>query len=219
MNAAASRAMDSASLLAGPRDLRLDPGEIYVAHRTKGWEQSDPLELEDWFVTAAARHAGWTDLKRITRYLKAWRDQRWDACSLSSIVLMVCAVQALNEANTPPVPGRDDDGLLVVVRALADKLGGNIENPVVEGRSLNDHWTATDRNHFQLSARAFREELDTALNNETSAGGVLGRILKLFGPRVPDDVSLVAPLAMIEAVRSTASTPAPSPRVGSQTSG
>lgn len=219
MNATASRTMDSASLLAGPRDLRLDRDEIYVAHRRKGWEQSDPLELEEWFVNAAARHASWTDLKRITRYLKAWRDQRWETCSLSSIVLMVCAVEALDEANTPPVPGRDDDGLLVVVRALANKLGEDIENPVVEGRSLNDHWAPTDRNHLQLSARAFREELDTALNNEASAGGVLGRILRLFGPRVPNDVSLVAPLAPIEAVRATASTLAPSPRVGSQTSG
>lgn len=217
--ASANRAMDSASLLAGPRDLRLDPSEIYVAHRTRGWEQSDPLELEKWFLTAAARHADWTDLKRITRYLKAWRDQRWDACSLSSIVLMVCAVEALDEANTPPVPGRDDDGLLVVVRALSEKLGGDIENPVVDGRLLNDHWEPTDQNHFQLSARAFREELDTALNGESSAGGVLGRILKLFGPRVPNDVALVTPLASIESVRSTASSLSPSPHVGAQTSG
>ena len=219
MHTASARAMDSDTLLAGPADLRLDPAEIYVAHRKKGWEQSDPLELEEWFLNAAARHASWTNLKRITRYLKAWRDQRWDACTLSSIALMVCAVEALDAANTPPVPGRDDDGLLVVVRALADKFGGDIENPVVDGRLLNDHWTPTDRNHFQLSARAFREELDTALNNEASSLGVVGRIIKLFGPRVPNDASLVIPLAAIETVRSTPSEPAPSPKVGSQTSG
>jgi hypothetical protein len=217
--AASNRAMDSATLVNGPRDLRLDPTEIYVAHRKKGWEQSDPLELEDWFLKAAARHSSWTDLKRITRYLKAWRDERWDACALSSIALMVCAVEALDEANNPPVPGRDDDGLLVVVRALAEKIGADIENPVVTGRLLNDHWTPVEKGHFQLSARSFREELDTALNNEASSDGVVCRIIKLFGPRVPNDASLVAPLASIAAVRSTASQPAPSPRVGSQTSG
>jgi hypothetical protein len=219
MNSAFASMSDSRSLLAGPRDLRLDPSEIYVAHRTKGWEQSDPLELEEWFLNAAARHGSWTDLKRITRYLKAWRDQRWDACTLSSIVLMVCAVEALDEANTPPVPGRDDDGLLVVARALAEKLGAPIVNPVVDDRSLNDHWSPTERNNFQLSARVLRDELDTALNNEVSSGGVLRRILKLFGPRVPDDVTLVTPLPSIAAARSTASSPTPSTKVGPQTSG
>jgi len=56
-HAAANRAMDGSAFSSPPPEIRLDPSEIYVAHRTTGWEQSDPLELEDWFVNAAARHA------------------------------------------------------------------------------------------------------------------------------------------------------------------
>lgn len=218
MNRAAIRTLDHAAFSEGPREIRLDPGEIYVAHRDDGWEASDPLELEDWFLNAAERHAAWTNLKRIVRYLKAWRDQRWDACTLSSIVLMVCAVEALDEANPRPTPNRDDDGLLVVARALSSKLAGRVMNPVVDDKPLNDHWSATDKNQFELSARALRQELETALNSETSPQGVVDRIIKLLGPRVPDDADLVIPLALAE-VRSTVASIMPSPKVGSQTSG
>lgn len=210
----AASAMDSRSHAA-----RLDPNEIYVAHRKTGWEQSDPLELEDWYVEAARRHSGWTDLRRITRYLKAWRDERWDACALSSIILMVCAVEALDEANTPPIKGRDDDGLLVVARSLAGKLAGPVDNPVVRNKSLNGHWSVTERNGFELAARALRDELDTALNNEASSFGVVARIRRLFGFRVPDNANLVIPLSTMAQVRATTPSQAPAPKVGSQTSG
>lgn len=219
MHTASAYAMDAHSILAGPKDIRLDPSEIYVAHRHDGWEQSDPLELEEWFVNAVDRHSGWTELKRITRYLKAWRDHHWQACQLSSIVLMVCAVQALDEANSPPQPGRDDDGLLVVVRALADKLKVTVYNPVVEDRALNNHWTLTERNQFELKARAFANELNTALNNESSVFNVVERLRDLFGDRLPDEASLVTPLTSISQVRSTDASYSPSPSVGSQTSG
>lgn len=219
IHAASNRAMDDAAFASPLREIRLDPSEIYVAHRTTGWEQSDPLELEDWFVNAAARHAGWTDLKRLTRYLKAWRDHHWDSCRLSSLVLMVCAVEALDEANTPPKPGRDDDGLLIVARALAAKIAGVVWNPVVDDKALNDNWTTTEQNQFELKARALATELDGALNHETSIFNVVARFRKLFGPRVPDNAALVSPITSANQVRSIAAAQSPSPRVGSQTSG
>lgn len=219
MRTASVRAMDAYTIRTGPKEIRLDPSEIYVAHREDFWEQSDPLELEEWFLNAAARHSSWTDLKRVTRYLKAWRDLHWQACQLSSIVLMVCAVQALDEANTPPQPGRDDDGLLVVVRALANKLKTKVYNPVVADKALNDHWTLTEHNQFELKARAFATELDRALNNETSTFNVVERLRGLFGDRLPDQAALVMPLTQISQVRSTESSQSPSPAVGSQTSG
>ena len=201
------------------RQIRLDPDQVYVAHRRTGWEKSDPLELEDWFLDAVDRHAPWTDLRRIVRYLKAWRDERWDSCVLSSLTLMVCAVEALDEANTPPLKNRDDDGLLVVARALAGKFAGAVCNPVVQGRQLNDEWSVTDRNTFELSARVLRDELETALEQETTAGGVVVRLRRLFGSRMPDDTTLVAALPTISQIRNTPPKAVQSPKVGSSTSG
>ncbi len=208
-------AMDSA----GVRLVRLDPDQVYVAHRQRGWERSDPLQLEDWFNDAVLRHRAWTDVRRIVRYLKAWRDQHWDRCALSSLTLMVCAVEALDEANTPPIPGRDDDGLLVAARALARKLAGQVFNPVVPDSQLNKEWSVQDRNAFELAARVLAAEMEAALKTETSAFGVVRRIRRLFGERVPDDASLVSPIAIVEQVRSTPAKQVASPKVGSSTSG
>lgn len=212
-------AADSATYDPTTYFLRLDPDEVYVAHRKKGWEQSDPLQLEDWFQDAIKRHKSWTDLRRIVRYLKAWRDQRWDACRLSSLALMVCAVEALDEANTPPLPNRDDDGLLVVARSLAAKLNSPIYNPVVAGSTLNGDWSTDERNQFELGARLLASEMQAAIKSETTAGGVVQRLRKLFGPRMPNDITLVSAAATIQEIRSIAPARAPSPKVGTSTSG
>ena len=214
MAVADSAAYDPATYL-----LRLNPDEVYVAHRKKGWEQSDPLQLEDWFLDAIKRHKSWTDLRRIVRYLKAWRDQRWEMCRLSSLALMVCAVDALDEANTPPLPNRDDDGMLMVARALAVKLASPVYNPVVDGSMLNGEWSTDERNQFELGARLLASELDMAIKSESTAGGVVQRLRKLFGPRMPNDATLVSATATIQQIRSTAPARAPSPKVGTSTSG
>jgi hypothetical protein len=204
---------------ATPQILRLDSDQVYVAHRRKGWEQSDPMQLEDWFNDAVKRHKTWTDLRRIVRYLKAWRDERWEACALNSLSLMVCAVEALDEANTPPLPGRDDDGLLVVARALSAKLASQIHNPVVSASRLNGEWSVADRNQFELAARTLSSEMEAALKQETSSAGVVRRIRKLFGGRVPDDVTLVSAAPLLDQVRSTPAKQMASPKVGTSTSG
>jgi hypothetical protein len=214
MTAADSLTYDPATYM-----LRLDPDEVYVAHRKKGWEQSDPLQLEDWFLDAIKRHKIWTDLRRIVRYLKAWRDQRWDACRLSSLALMVCAVEALDEANTPPLPNRDDDGLLVVARSLAVKVASAIYNPVVGDSMLNGEWTINERNQFELGARLLASEMEVAMKRETTASGVVQRLRRLFGPRLPNDITLVSATATVQQIRSTTPARAPSPKVGTSTSG
>lgn len=216
MKSAGVNALDAATARTAP--MRLDPKEIYVAHRKKGWEQSDPLELEEWFLKAASRHSAWVDLRRVVRYLKAWRDLHWSECRLSSLVLMVCAVEALDDAQNRPLSGRDDDGLLVVARALHHKLSGPIYNPVIKDRRLEE-WETLERSGFELKARVLMNEIEGALNHETDSANVVSRIRKLFGTRIPNDTSLVAAIASIAAVRSTEASPSPSPRVGSRTSG
>jgi hypothetical protein len=216
MKSAGVNALDSAT--ARTAAMRLDPQEIYVAHRKKGWEQSDPLQLEDWFLKAASRHSAWIDLRRVVRYLKAWRDLHWSECRLSSLILMVCAIEALDEAATRPLSGRDDDGLLVVARALHLKLSRPIYNPVIKDRRLEE-WETLERSGYELKARALMNEIDGALNHETTSANVVSRMRKLFGNRIPNDPALVAVIASIAAVRSTEASPSPSPRVGSRTSG
>jgi hypothetical protein len=61
-----------------------------LAHRDEGWKPSDPRKLEEWFRAAVRQHG--EQLRRVCRYLKNWRDNRWEGCRLSSIALMACTV-------------------------------------------------------------------------------------------------------------------------------
>jgi hypothetical protein len=45
----------------------------YLAHKSKGWIQSDPREFINWFNQQADANG---QLKRVIRYLKAWSDYR-----------------------------------------------------------------------------------------------------------------------------------------------
>jgi hypothetical protein len=69
-------------------------------------------------------------LRRICRYLKAWRDHnRPHLDRVSSILLMVCAWRVFDDFGRPNVPERDDAGLLLVARRLPILLAGPVENP------------------------------------------------------------------------------------------
>ena len=68
--------------------------EIRLAHREDGWIKSDPRLIEDWFNDAVDTHGD--QLRRVCRYLKAWRDYHWNASPLTSITIMKCVVDAFD---------------------------------------------------------------------------------------------------------------------------
>jgi hypothetical protein len=92
----------------------LASGEIMLAHREQGWKRSDPRKLEDWFQSAMDRHG--SQLRRVCRYLKAWRDNVWQKGGPSSIALMYVAVAAYDQGEFEE--GRDDKALLSVAEAM-----------------------------------------------------------------------------------------------------
>lgn len=63
-----------------------------LAHKAKGWIESDPKAFQDWFE---AKAKGKPQLKRIVRYLKAWSDfretQRKDKPMVSGFILTILA--------------------------------------------------------------------------------------------------------------------------------
>jgi len=63
-----------------------------LAHRAKGWIESDPKAFQDWFEGKVKDN---TQLRRIVRYLKAWsnyrRTQRADKPMISGFILTILA--------------------------------------------------------------------------------------------------------------------------------
>jgi hypothetical protein len=102
---------------------------------------------------------------------------------------------------------------------LAVKLASAIYNPVVGDSKLNGEWATDERNQFELGARVLASEMEAAIQSETTTSGVVQRLRKLFGSRVPNDITLVSTTATIQQIRSTTPARAPSPKVGTSTSG
>jgi hypothetical protein len=167
---------------------RLPSDHIMLAHREEGWKPSDPRKLEDWFEAAIAKHG--YQLRRVCRYLKAWRDHHWEQCRLSSITLMACAVSAYDQLGASLDGTRDDKALLSVAEQLAMRLGQRIANPVVPGQYLDEGWSRDLRDEFVVKANELITELRLVLNG-TSVQEASTRLCALFGDYLPDDVELL----------------------------
>ena len=105
----------------------LPSNHVLLAHRDDDWVKSDPRKIHSWFVGAVELYG--ERLRRVCRFLKAWRDFHAPALnSLSSIVLMACAWRAFEELGRRNIPNRDDLALLEVVNRMPGYLRGEIEN-------------------------------------------------------------------------------------------
>lgn len=163
--------------------------EIMLAHRDEGWKISDPRKLENWFVQAVKRHD--EQVRRVSRYLKGWRDQTWFSCRLSSIALMACVVRYFDE-NGVKHRGRDDLCLSEFLEKLPFYLREEIRNPVVDGR-LDEGWDDSDRpcrREFVLKAEQLRDDFKSALGSR-DADTATGRLGTIFGGHFPRNAALV----------------------------
>lgn len=138
-----------------------------LAHKKKGWIDSDPKEFADWFNEKANRLP---QLRRIVRYLKAWKDyrefQRVDKKMPSGLILTILAY------NNYYVHERDDISLKETLV--------NIENALLHsftcyrpttpaGEDLLDGYVNKD--YFLDKLRAFIKDAKLALEvkNQRSA--------------------------------------------------
>ncbi|WP_076012102.1 CBASS cGAMP synthase [Alteromonas abrolhosensis] len=80
----------------------------------KRWINSDPKIIEDWF-NESCRRIG-RHLRKVCRFMKAWRDAQWDKGGPSSIALMAATVNILDRFT------HDKSDLGATMRLLAERL-------------------------------------------------------------------------------------------------
>jgi len=196
------------------------PSDIRLAHRKHGWIDSDPRQLENWFVQKVDIHG--EQLRRICRYLKAWRDYKWrdpDACKLSSIALMACAVRAYDELKGYVSPSRDDIAFKEVVARLPEYLSETIANPVPGKPDLNEDWDFQHRTDYVNKAMELRRKVNQSFETGNSQLRVLKCYELVLGGRVPEDQSLVTFELMVSKVKEYEPARTPQPNVRRSTSG
>ncbi len=185
-----------------PEVFRLSSDKVWLAHRTKGWHQSDPRQLHDWFQQKTQIYGD--QLRRVCRYVKAWRDWYAKESPLSSIALMAHVVQVFETVDA--VEDRDDLTLLSVAERLPTLLATPVPNPVSPAQMLDDSLTVVQRQQATNAAEIWRGTLVKSLSEIFDARRVIETLQQAFGPRIPTRPDLVQIASGEKVVRSVAPT-------------
>ncbi|MCY4138627.1 MAG: CBASS cGAMP synthase [Rhodobacteraceae bacterium] len=190
---------------------------IMLAHRDSGWIESDPREIENWFLDAIADHG--KAVRRVCRYLKGWRDFQWMKGGPSSITLMACVVAVYDELNGTLPENRDDLALQAVAGRLEALFSRAIPNPVLPDQQLDEDWSAEKRSDYRARARGLKTTIDTALNRTYHKTVAIAKLREGFGVRIPDDELLIDIESEERKVRAYAPAVVAAPFVPRTTSG
>lgn len=175
--------------------------DIMVADRRKGWIESDPRKLEDWFNGAIKTYGA--QVRRLSRAYKGQRDAMWERGGPSSIALMAGVVAAFERLG-PLDDSRDDLALLQTAREMVEIFANPIENPVFPGEADKCLCVEEDlRSDMRDLLRDTAEELDAAIHRTLNRDVALGRVRNAFGPRVPNDTDLISIVGAVEVIRQT----------------
>ena len=184
----------------------LPRNSVLLAHRKDDWIASDPRPIKDWFVSEVA--AKGEQLRRVVRYLKAFRDWQWPSEGPSSILLMAAATPNFEKRDR-----RDDLALLDVVAKLPKVLRGGVCNPIDKNESLTDRLGAE---RVEEAAKCF-EEFEKYLRgsvNASNASQACSWLVGQFGPRFPNEPSRVVTVSIAATVAAAPAIAGPSELVG-----
>ena len=183
-----------------PRD------SVLLAHRDEDWLESDPRPVKEWFLNEV--QARGDQLRRVVRYVKAYRDWLWSSGGPASILLMAAAVPCFEKRDR-----RDDLALLDVVSSLPGALRRGVINPVDANESLTDRLRSANKSKdlVEEAAVAF-EKMEKLLQGAVAAGSesqACAWMQEAFGPRFPnrpDRVRVVSVAATVAATPASAGT-------------
>jgi len=184
----------------------LPADSVLLAHRKEDWKKSDPRPLRDWFVGEVEVRG--TQLRRIVRYLKAYRDWRWPEGGPSSILLMATAVPLFDAQH-----GRDDTALLNVVSGMAASLRAGVDNPTDSNESLTKRLGPEKVEEAALAFEDLEKFLCGALDSN-SPDQACAWMIKKFGERFPNKPDWVKVSSVQDTVAAVAPVPAASEIVG-----
>ncbi len=156
----------------------LPSDEVLLAHRDENWKVSDPRVIKDWF-TQQVKGKG-EQLRRIVRYLKAFRDKQWPTGGPSSILLMTAAEPLFQKHD-----GRDDLALLNVLQKLPERLRNGVNNPTDHSECLTDRLSRKEIEHAALKYEELSKDLADCLHN-SDRDQACTRMRETFGPRFPN---------------------------------
>lgn len=197
----------------------LPSDKVLLAHRKEDWISSDPRKISVWFDDFVDTYG--PIVRRLCRYLKAWRDHHDELSKISSLSLMACVYWTFEKADRWQVPDRDDEALALVAKRMPALYAGRLDNPADQDEDLASEKrmsTELRAKVIALSAHLY-ERLDTILHNCADATHAVEEMRKLLGARIPIRIDLVGVKTVAAAVLSAPKIPVPPRKVVSSHSG
>ncbi|MBM4859236.1 hypothetical protein HYO44_17580 [Vibrio parahaemolyticus] len=172
------------------------------------WVNSDPKIVEDWFNDSCGRIG--KHLRKVCRFMKAWRDAQWDVGGPSSISLMAATVNILDRVSHDS----SDLGetMKIVAKNLPDEFARGVESPDdTDEKPLFPPSSKHGRREMDIMSKL--ERLPSILSSAESAdtkSEALKKINMAFGNRVTnsDLIVLAKALPAFAQEPSSASKPA-----------
>ncbi|MEH2298047.1 MAG: CBASS cGAMP synthase [Nostoc sp.] len=133
----------------------------YLAHKSKGWIKSDPREFIRWFNDKADNDG---QLKRIVRYLKAWRDYRKGDLP-SGLIFSILT------ANNIVFDERDDIALyktLLNIKSSLERSFVCYRPTTPADENLLEDYSQTNKDYFLEQLGSFIQSAEKALDEKTS---------------------------------------------------
>lgn len=151
----------------------------YLAHKNKGWSESDPKAFKDWFVGKVNSEAYGEQLRSIVKYLKAWRDYK--GIPLKGIEITILATNSFDKYDE-----RDDKSLRNTVTDIIDVLEKDFKcvKPVIPEEDLFDDASETKKNSILSGLKTLKTNLDKAID-ESDEKKASEYVRKSFGDRFP----------------------------------
>ncbi|RQH00138.1 CBASS cGAMP synthase [Paraburkholderia dinghuensis] len=188
---------------------------IVLATRSGEWRASDPNDVAKWFKDRLEEHGA--QLQRVCRFLKAWRDYRWEKKGPTSVSIMIAVAQDFE-----PVFGRDDLALEQAARLLAKALLTDIREPGIDNgvddfnRSLDSAARLEASTFAQNLADSLRQARELSLVQAPWAVAVLQAQL---GGRLPNQPNWVEVDSSASDIRHVPASMVPPPVVGATNAG
>lgn len=195
----------------------LPSNKVLLAHRQENWVASDPRQIHKWFIDAIDLYG--ERLRRVCRYMKAWRDNHAAIHDVSSILLMSCAWETFEEMKLANIPERDDLTLLQVARDLPGRLADEILNPVDTNEVLSDKLDQKVRSKAIALAEELKRGLEETVHGCYNSHIAVDTMRQLWGDRIPNRPDLVGIPKQAATVLSHPPKIVPAPAVGRSTSG
>lgn len=158
-------------------------GTIELAHKSKGWLESDPKEFVEWFNNLKT-----SQLERIVRYLKAWKNYRED--NNSNLKLPSGFELTILAANNYVEDDNDDKSFRETIRKIDTELNKSNGFKCIRPTTPKDEdvfidYSDTKKDNFLNTLSSLLKDLDRADDekNFRKASEILRN--NQFGDRFP----------------------------------